>query len=311
MRILFWNTGRRPVVELLRDVCRRRDLDVLVLAEMAGPVGDVVAQLNQDAEHAYFSAHDGLSNAVKRPLHVLTRLPEGSVRALRDSAGITVKQVFPVIGPDFTIVAVHLRSKLFQDQDDQASRARSFSMRIEAIEGQVGHRRTLVIGDFNMNPFERGLVNFDCFHAVMSRKTAQRLSRNFDGHERGFFYNPMWNHFGDHPPSPPGSYHRGGSGQTEYFWHLFDQVLLRPDLLEYFADDGLEILTRIGQQSLVNQDGIPDPRMGSDHLPLFLELSIERGVLHGDTEPMEQAEGGSVEDSDTYSDSSRAGQDAE
>ena len=61
MRILFWNTGRRPVVDLLRVVCRRRHLDVLVLAEMAGPVGDVVDQLSRDAEYAYFSADDRLA----------------------------------------------------------------------------------------------------------------------------------------------------------------------------------------------------------------------------------------------------------
>lgn len=133
-------------------------------------------------------------------------------------------------------------------------------------------------------------MNFDCFHAVMSRHTARRRSRRSGGRERCFFYNPMWNHFGDRPPSPPGSYYRRGSGQTEYFWHLFDQVLLRPDLLDYFTDDSLEILTRIGQQSLVDRHGIPDPERVSDHLPLFLELSIEKGVLHGSTQPVARAE---------------------
>ena len=35
MRILFWNTGKRPVVDLLREVSRHRELDVIVLAEAA------------------------------------------------------------------------------------------------------------------------------------------------------------------------------------------------------------------------------------------------------------------------------------
>ena len=291
MRILFWNTGRRPVVELLRDVCRRRDLDVLVLAETADPMERLVSQLNRDAEHVYFAAPDPLAKSVRRPLRILTRLSGDRVRAVLDSDGVTVKQVSPIIGPDFTLVAVHLRSKLFRDEDDQVFGAGYINREIEEAERQVGHRRTLVIGDFNMNPFERGLVNFDCFHAVMSRDTARRRSRRSAGRERRFFYNPMWNHFGDRSPSPPGSYYRRRSGQTEYFWHLFDQVLLRPELLDYFMDDGLEVLTRIGRQSLVNQHGIPDPNVGSDHLPLFLDLSIERGVLHGSAQPMAQAEG--------------------
>ncbi len=187
MRILFWNTGKRPVADLLRDISRRRELDVLVLAETADPIERLVSQLNRDAERVYFSAPDPLAKSVKRPLHILTRLPGDRVRAVQDSDGVMVRQVFPVIGPDFTIVAVHLRSKLFRDQDDQVSGARYVNGDIEKAERQVGHRRTLVIGDFNMNPFERGLVNFDCFHAVMSRDTASRRSRRSDGRERCFF----------------------------------------------------------------------------------------------------------------------------
>ena len=291
MRILFWNTGKRPVIGLLRELSRLRDVDILVLAEVAIPIEDVVNRLNEDAEQGYFCAQERLPTSFRRPLHVVTRLNEDRVVALKDGAGVTVKRVFPIIGPDFTIVGVHLRSKLFQPQEDQELRAASITLDIEAIEDEVGHRRTLVIGDFNMDPFEPGLVGFDCFHAAMSRRTAQRQSRRIDGRERFFFYNPVWNLLGDHPPSPPGSYYRKGSGRTEYFWHSFDQALLRPDLLDYFQDNGIEVLTRIGEQSLLTSNGTPDRTTGSDHLPLLLELSIQRGCQHGHTESVAETEG--------------------
>ena len=280
MRILFWNTRKRSVVELLRDLSSLRDVDVFVLAEVADPIQDVVSRLNEDAAQVYFSAQERIPKRLDhRSLHVLTRLRgEDRVTALLDRDGLAVKRVAPIIGPDFTIVAVHLRSKLYQSQEDQAFGVMSINKDIEQIENQVGHRRTLVIGDFNMDPFERGLVSFDCFHAVMSRGKAQRRSRKIAGQERAFFYNPMWNHFGDHPPNPPGSYYRASSDRTAYFWHSFDQVLLRPDLLDYFQDDSLEILTRIGEHSLVKENGIPDPNAGSDHLPLLLELSIQKEI---------------------------------
>jgi hypothetical protein len=35
----------------------------------------------------------------------------------------------------------------------------------------------VVIGDFNMNPFDRGMVNANGFHAVMSRQIAALRSR--------------------------------------------------------------------------------------------------------------------------------------
>ncbi len=291
MRILFWNTGKRPVIGLLRELSRLRDVDILVLAEMAVSMEDVVNRLNEGAEQCYFCAQERLPRSVRRPLHVLARLTEDRVLALQDGAGLTAKRVLPIIGPDFTIVAVHLRSKLFQSEDDQAFQAASVHSDIEAIEAQVGHRRTLLIGDFNMDPFEQGLISFDCFHAVMSRRTALRQSRTIDGRERFFFYNPMWNLLGDHPPSPPGSYYRAGSARTEYFWHSFNQALLRPDLLDYFRDTGIEVLTRIGERSLLTRNGIPDRNAGSDHLPLLLELSIQRGSQHGDTESVAASQG--------------------
>ena len=304
MRILFWNTGKRPVADLLRDLSRLRSLDVIILAEVADPIGKIVSRLNKDAEQVYSSPHEPLPSD-RRPLHMLTRLPKGRIDALRNDTGVTVMRVHPIVGPDFTVVAVHLRSKLFQNHEDQALAAVSISKNIEKVERRVGHRRTMVIGDFNMSPFELGLVSSDCFHAVMSRKTAQRQSRRVDNHTRYFFYNPMWNHFGDRPPSPPGSHYRRSSGRTAYFWHLFDQVLLRPDMLEFFQDDGIEILTRIGPRSLLDRNGIPDSRTASDHLPLFLELSIEMGALHGNTESVAQVEGKSAEHSDTHSGSAR------
>lgn len=276
---------------LLRDVSHLRDVDILVLAEIGTPVQDLVPLLNEGVEQAYFTGQERLPESFRRPLLVLARLGEDRVTALLDGAGVTVKRVFPIIGPDFTIVAVHLRSKLFQPPEDQALGVVSINADIEAIEDHVGHRRTLVIGDFNMDPFERGLVSFDCFHAVMSRSTAQQRSRKVEGRERPFFYNPMWNHFGDHPPNPPGSFLRARSGRTEYFWHSFNQVLLRPDLLDFFEDEGLEVLTHIGEQSLVRRNGRPDPSTGSDHLPLLLELSIERGFPDGRTESVAEPEG--------------------
>ena len=92
-------------------------------------------------------------------IHVLTRFPKGRIEALRDDAGVAVKRVRPIIGPDFTMVAAHLGSKRFRTQEDQAFAAASINRDIEGIEHRVGHRRTMVIGDFNMSPFELGLVS--------------------------------------------------------------------------------------------------------------------------------------------------------
>jgi hypothetical protein len=96
---------------------------------------------------------------------------------------------------------------------------------------------------------------------------------------RQFFYNPMWSHFGERGPSPPGSYYYRSSSQVAYFWHFFDQVLLRPDLLDSCSDDDVRVITEVGGRSLLDCEGRPDARHGSDHLPLVVTLGTEKAVL--------------------------------
>src|SRR5258708_15660168 len=100
----------------------------------------------------------------------------------------------------------------------------------------------------------------------MTREDASRQSRIVQGRHYRFFYNPMWNHFGDANSDTAVSYFYGASEHVSYFWNLFDQVLIRPELAARFDPDSLSILTSAGSQSLVRGDGRPDSTQYSDHL---------------------------------------------
>jgi mRNA deadenylase 3'-5' endonuclease subunit Ccr4 len=89
-----------------------------------------------------------------------------------------------------------------------------------------------------------------------------------------FFYNPMWRLFGDNTPGVPGTYYYGSGNQVNYFWNIFDQILLRPKLLPYFDEKSLQILSDVGDKSLLNKRGLPNTSFASDHLPVLFQLSI-------------------------------------
>ncbi len=165
-------------------------------------------------------------------------------------------------------------SKLHWKPQDQASYCGIISRSIAEAESGVGHMNTVFVGDFNMNPFEEGVIGAFGFHAVMSRTIAKKQKRTVKRIKYPFFYNPMWNLFGDKTGGPLGTYYRWGSNPIEYFWHIFDQVLIRPDLLERFHDGDLEIVTSDGTNSFIFHDGIPDTNNASDHLPLVFKLSL-------------------------------------
>ncbi|MBL8205931.1 MAG: hypothetical protein JNM09_16975 [Blastocatellia bacterium] len=84
----------------------------------------------------------------------------------------------------------------------------------------------------------------------------------------------MWGFFGDGSEGPAGTYYYRHSGHVSYFWNIFDQVLIRPDLLPSFRNSDLAVLTDDGDESLLTSHGLPDVAGASDHLPLLFKLDI-------------------------------------
>jgi hypothetical protein len=125
-----------------------------------------------------------------------------------------------------------------------------------------------------MNPFDAGVLEADCIHAIMDKRIAMKKSRKVDGVKRFFFYNPMWNFFGDEIGSP-GTYYYDRSGrQKNYYWNMFDQVLIRPGLINFWDSQKLAIVTKAGVFDLLKPSGIPDKKMYSDHLPIVFNLNL-------------------------------------
>ncbi len=55
---------------------------------------------------------------------------------------------------------------------------------------------------------------------------------------------------------------------------MFDHLLIRPDLLDRLDNADLRILTGDGETQLLGASGIPDRKLGSDHLPILFSLSL-------------------------------------
>ncbi len=123
------------------------------------------------------------------------------------------------------------------------------------------------------------MISPTALNAESSRLVAQRRARNINGHSYPFFYNPMWNFFGDATNGTGGTYFSGGtyfysgSKRVRVSWNIFDQVLVRPALLPLFDTSELKILTGDGERSFLKRNGTPDKTNVSDHLPILFKLN--------------------------------------
>jgi hypothetical protein len=266
--LVFWNVDGNVSLARVSALARECEADILILAENNNAVPDLLQELNRDASRLYFP-DIGQSDR----LTILTRfLPDRSI-LIRDSPGVSIRNYRMPLGDSFLVVAVHLSSKLRKKTEDQILSTTRLARIIRLAEENVGHARTLVIGDLNMNPFEVGMVGSEGLHGVMDRRIASTVSRVVQGEACPFFYNPMWGMLGDVGSSPPGTYFYNSGTEVNYFWNMFDQVLVRPTLLDSLSTDSVGIVTEIQGETLLTDSGRPNRNDSSDHLPIVCRLS--------------------------------------
>ncbi len=264
----FWNIQKNE--SLLPNLVERNDLDFLAVCESTADPSEVVARLNRLGKGTYFHT-PGIS---QDRFQVFSRFRQDLVSVRHDGARFMILRLHPPLLPPFNIMLVHAPSPASFWSDDAISEELiDLADEIRFVEKSDNLMRSIVMGDMNQNPYSRGLVSAKGFHAIMDhdesikRKKRVVLKKSYD-----YFYNPMWNFFGDRTKGPPGTFFHAGSTLIEQFWQMLDQVLIRPEMLEYFDRDSLSILEVIGDESLVCKRRRPLKKKISDHLPLYFEL---------------------------------------
>jgi hypothetical protein len=198
--LAFWNVNAKVWPETIAVLAREWDVDILILAENEIDPFEIQRKLNEDTDRLYFP-DPGESDR----LTILTRFQTDPTCLVSDSSGVAIRHYRPPPGESFLVVAVHLSSKLWKKTEDQVFIAAEVGSEIREAEDRVGHTRTIVIGDLNMNPFETGVVGSGGLRGVMDRRIASAGSRVIRQKSHMFFYNPMWSKFGDAGRSPPGT----------------------------------------------------------------------------------------------------------
>ena len=264
-RLLFWNVQKHASADIIAQIASSNHADVIALAE-AGHLEDAVL-----TRSLWTHSQQTFRRAVGAfRIRVYSSLPEDYIQVRADANGLVLISLRQVFAPDLLIAFAHLPSKMTTDFLGLATLATRLRAAIEDAENIVRHSRTIIMGDLNMEPHEVGLLSSEALHATMCMRIARGRSRTVHGEERRFFYNPMWNLLGDQTRGPPGTYYRSTNDPDAQFWHMIDQVLLRPDVIDLVDIDSLAIITRSDEVALARRNGRPNSRH-SDHFPIFIE----------------------------------------
>ncbi len=274
LTFLFWNLNGKNLISSLAKLVVTHEVDILILAEcnqqQLTPT-NLLLELNPEGREAQFRSAPSQCDRIQ----IFTSFRKSyAMPVADDNKHFTMRKLTLPGCDEVLLVAAHLLSQLHASEDTLYAEAIKFAEKIRHTEIALGHSRTIVVGDLNMNPFSNGVVAASGLHGVMTQEIARKQQRKFQEVTYPYFYNPMWRYFGESTNSPSGTYYYDKSGQVCYFWNIFDQVLIRPDLLSKWDDKSLQILTSNGQQSFLTAKGLPDTKNFSDHLPLLFRLNL-------------------------------------
>lgn len=264
MKYLFWNTGRKCVNTFLEELIVNQSYDVIGLAEYTDDLRSLLSSLGTRGLPYYHVDKIGCER-----IDILTKCTPGNIEHFGETSYYTIKKI-PHDTLGFILVAfVHFPSKLNAGETELLIEATKLKSSIEEAECLSRNNKVVVVGDFNMNPFEQGMTVAASLQAVSCRKVAlTKNSRIVYGTRYSMFYNPTWNLFGD-AEEPSGTYYYDRGGQEVLYWNMFDQVIIRPSLIQYFVHESLKIIKDVNNISLVDAKGRPSV---SDHLPIAFEI---------------------------------------
>jgi len=265
---LLWNLKKKPLQKSVANIVLRHAVDIIVLTECTIPPGLLLRELNKNRSSYHYAPGIACTK-----VEIFVRFSARYINPVYESSRMTIRHIeLPGI-INILLAGVHFVSKMYWNDVSQAMECANLSLAIRDTEIKVGHNRTILMGDFNMNPFEDGMVSARGFNGVMSRRIAAKKKRVVQEKEYLYFYNPMWNLFGDEHGAP-GTFYYPSSEHKAFFWNIFDQVLIRPDLLPYYSSKDIKILESDGSISFLTTEQLPDADNASDHLPVLFRLGI-------------------------------------
>ena len=263
----YWNMHRRnDLGDLARRLVVVAQADLVILSECTSPPETMAATLSVPGGplFRYLQAPGESKN------FVFASLPKDSAQAI--GTAWNGRLAFHKVvhhAPEILLASVHLIDPINNSLDARNQFANQVADRIRKEEELRNHKRTIVIGDFNLEPYDLGLTGVFGFNAIECRQVIHESeSRTVQTVEIPYFYNPMWNLLGDLNGRSAGTFYMGPGDGTRTCWRMLDQILVRRALL---GKDGPQV-SILQTSELLTRNGRPSASVASDHLPIVARI---------------------------------------
>lgn len=260
MNILFWNLGKNDNSRYLAQCINERQIDLAILSEYKNlDISYTLRKLNNKYRHI-----PGMGGCDKITMLALKNI---DICVRREQTRYVLYSIEKNGASDLIVVGTHLQDRRNCGSAQRIETAGRLMNDLMNLEKTSRCKRSIVVGDFNANPYDDELLQMNSFHAVLFKDVIKAAeTRTVDGIRYRRLYNPIL-HFLSEDTKNYGSYYNT-QGSCTSTWHCLDQALVSKALVD--AVGSLEYLRAIGDNALVACQG-PKKKI-SDHLPLFIQI---------------------------------------
>jgi endonuclease/exonuclease/phosphatase family metal-dependent hydrolase len=288
INFLTWNLAKKKtdlLKQVLAEVVKENAIDVVVLQEASGRfINTALGTGYEELAYPQGKPGRGVRIFLRRRMFIYDFVRFTSLRKL-----VFVRLQLLTGSEELTLAAVHLHSKVGNTERQQQWKNRALLTKMEAWESEAGGQlNTVLVGDFNANPYEANLLDPYLLRGQASRKLIEQLrgfplQASLSKKTLDFWYNPMWGLLGDRnahtgAERPTGTFFRHVRDETGH-WSLLDGFLVRPALMHRVVHEDLAIVERTASTEFVkpfilaaDESLLTDDL--SDHLPVKFSLLL-------------------------------------
>lgn len=271
-RLVLWNMGFHPRKMPSDDVQRSR-LDVL--ERMVGEISPSIVALQEAPPVDCLQSVLGLDyEVIEGPMRIVTlflkerwQIYEPMERARGRALVVKIESVLPQLR--FRVWNVHMPF-LWRPLHERRAYLRHLRGDLDALRQIDKDSLDLMVGDFNLPPYDKAMVREDGLYANRVQLGASAKKRVDLESVVCRLFNPSWVIFGRVQP-PYGSFYKASASHGP--WLVPDQAIMSAELA-IPGEPQVSIIDRIGGLDLCARSSVraPKKRVGSDHLPLRVDF---------------------------------------
>jgi exonuclease III len=214
--------NRKELTSFVCSITASTNADVVVLIENNVSTEKTLQALRTNVSQDFYYPN-AISKSDQR-FHCFCRNPELDLSETHSGTRTSVRE-FQIGRHKTLLVLVHGVDIRNYDPQSRQSFVQNIADQMRLIQEEKRTNKLILLGDFNLNPFDSGMNLAMGLNAMMTKECVKPGYRTYLEERYDFYYNPMWSLFGDNTDGPAGTIY-DTSNQGPYGWSMLDQVII-------------------------------------------------------------------------------------